>query len=426
MPAPHTRMTAAQGTSTSQTTIGAVVVLLCLTFIIYHLEFEGWADAKVNRASVRVAVAFNPGGTRLPESPPRVSADPAASVDNIRRKPDVDVAAASAANAASPEFDLWSPWDSVNKKLNSSGAKVFITCTYNKGRSGHELKDVATPFIFSVMYGWTPCHGKWWKSKPVKMFNPALGLADCESYRAKDNQPPLTERLGATRVSSVVHQHTTYDGMTFEDMGLLKAKVDAALSRAKPDEAILVTLTKSTRVHMYQVYNWWRQGKMPHAVFEPVRRTLQARWFHYMNRVSYKVGSVERVPELPYLKEDAECQGNTVEDSKCIEYTPTDIGVQPNRDATAPGPVDHRPSSDLVVAAHFRRGDVKHMAAGEFTGPEFAQKMVDAMRDQLSKCKGKKIEVNIHTERRGAEDLTKRPGVKHVSRIFSKGRKSLL
>ena len=408
-----------------------VSAALCLFLVVCHLEFAGWEDAHFGRAAVRVT--FSPGLAAAPTYPRAAAGTQGRERAGLVPAPRAAPPATTVTTTPEAPFDLWAPWETVRKNDLAAAAraghgagseaavKVFVTCTYNKGRSGHELKDVATPFIFGVMYGWTPCHGKWWKTKPVKMFNPALGLVDCETYRAKDGQPSMNERLGATRVHSVVHRQTSYDGMSFDDVRAVGAKVDAAVARAKPGEAVLVSFQKSTRVHMHQLYTWWRQGMLQHAVFEPVRRTLQARWFHYMNRLVPTMSNVELPPTLPYLAQGPECRGNTNASSMCVEYAPPAPGATAaNRDGSSPGARGHRPPGDLVVAAHFRRGDVKHMSYGEFTGPAFAQRMVNGLRAQLSACKGRAVEVNLHTESRGAEDLTKRPGIKNASHIYSK------
>jgi len=348
----------------------------------------------------------------------------------------VPPAATSPPGEAQRAFDLWSPWETVRKDVRAAAAraglgkgpeaaavKVFVTCAYHGGRSGHELKDVATPFIFGVMYGWTPCHKEWWRTTFVNMFNPALGLVDCEAYGPKAGQPSLNERLGATKVHSVVHRQTSFDGMSFEDTQAVGAKVDAAVARAKAGEAVLVTFQESSRVHMYQVYNWFRQGRLQHAVFEPVRRTLQARWFHSMYRLAPTMSNDELPPTIPYLAQGPECRGNTNVSSMCIEYSPRGAeAAAANRDGLHPGARAHRPASDLVVAAHFHRGDeAKKFRHGEFTGTAFAQRVVDGLRAQLSACKGRTIEVNLHTEKRGGGDLTKNPEIKKAfAHIFSK------
>lgn len=69
-------------------------------------------------------------------------------------------------------------------------------------------------------------------------------------------------------------------------------------------------------------------------------------------------------------------------------------------------------SNDIRIAAHFRRGDVAHMANGEFTSQKFAQKLANDLRNVLANCK-QNVEINIHTERTGAKDLTKSPGEYH-------------
>lgn len=313
---------------------------------------------------------------------------------------------------------VWEPWKAVAAAQQLGGAPVFVTCGYNKGRSGHELKDVATPFILGVMYGWEPCASWWWENKPVKMFNPAYGLRDCETYSAKDQikkgKESLEKRLGVEKVVHIKHTMTSYDGMELDQVEELAAKVRRAAADAPPGTAIRVVLSKSTRVHMHQVYVWRLANKIPHAVFEPVRRTLQARFFYKMSRVEHTVKNVERMPEISYLDSSANCNGNTNATARCVYFSPTasDSETWPYT------PEEHQPESTTTVAAHFRRGDVGGaMAAGEYSNQVFAQRLTNQLHTVLDPCDGD-LRITIHTERRGADDLKKNPGLNNVTKIY--------
>jgi len=320
--------------------------------------------------------------------------------------------------AANTAGDVWTPWKTVAAAQELGGVPVFITCGYNKGRSGHELKDVATPFILGVMYGWEPCASWWWTSKPVKMFNPAYGLRDCETYSAKDEikkgKESLEKRLGVEKVVQIRHTLTTYDGMNLAQAEELAAKVRKAAAAAAPGTAIRVLLSKSTRVHMHQVYNWRFEKKIPHAVFEPVRRTLQARFFYHMSRVQYMIANVEKVPEVSYLEGPPECKANNDAAAHCVYFSPAGpeaAELYPQK------PPEHQPDSTTVVAAHFRRGDVAHMSQMEYSSKDFAQRLANQMHTVLDPCDGN-LMITIHTERRGADDLKKNPGLKNITKLY--------
>jgi hypothetical protein len=325
-------------------------------------------------------------------------------------------------------LDLWAPWNTVNPSLQedgTSGAKIFVTCSYNKGRSGHELKDVATPFILGVMYGWEPCTGLWWRTKSVKMFNPGMSLVDCEYYSAKDvikyDAAPLEERMGGvTSVKRIDFTSTSYDGMAFEEVEALAARVRDIAAAAGPGAAVLVRLHKSTRVHMHQAYNWRYEGKIPHAVFEPVRRTLQARWFHRMNRLAYSIPNVQLAPTLDYLSGSPGCKGNMNSTAQCVQFT-ADAYSEPIEGLTLQQtPPAHSGPDTIVVAAHFRRGDTSgHMSQGEFTSQRFAQRLANDLHSILDHCDGT-LKINMHTEKQGADDLKKAPGLQNISKLFHK------
>jgi hypothetical protein len=320
---------------------------------------------------------------------------------------------------AKMEANIWSPWEQVWASLSVPGmAPVFVTCTYNKGRSGHELKDVATPFILGAMFGWTPCTGMWWSTKPVKMFNPGFGLTDCETYGKKYDMPPLEMRLNTTKVERITVRNPTYDGMDFEQLTALQTRVTKASKAAVPGTVILLVLQGSTRVHMHQAYNWRIDGKLPHAVFEPVRRALQIRWYAHMNRVAHQIGKVEAVPTIPYLFGGDRCRGNTNRSAMCVEWSP-DPADNMTDELYKHAPEPHRGISVIVAAAHFRRGDVAHMSKGNFSSKAFAQRMANDLRNILGNCNGE-LAINIHTERQGNADLVKNPGLKNITKLYFK------
>ena len=190
----------------------------------------------------------------------------------------------------------------------------------------------------------------------------------------------------------------------------------AAAAEAGPDVAILVRLSKSTRVHMHQAYNWRCEGKLPHAVFEPVRRTLQARWYHKMNRLAYSIANVQQAPHLNYLEGPPRCKGNTNSTSQCVQFSPAPAETE----MWPQTPALHASPDVTVVAAHFRRGDIgSHMANGEFTSQKFAQRLANDVHAALDACDGS-LEITIHTERQGADDLKKAPGLQNITALFHK------
>ena len=346
-------------------------------------------------------------------------------ISAVRKNSDAGWGAAAQAHAepiwqaANAHGDVFTPWKTVAAAHEfAPGVSVFVTCGYNKGRSGHELKDVATPFILGVMYGWEPCSSWWWTSKPVKMFNPAYRLRDCETYSRKDEikkgKDSLEIRLGAEKIVQIRHTMTSYDGMEFEQVEELAAKVKRAAAEATPGTAIRVLLLKSTRVHMHQVYNWRLAGKIPHAVFEPVRRTLQARFYYHMSRTQYMVANVEKVPELSYLTGPPECKGNDNATAHCVYFSPSGAEAASVYSKT---PAEHQPDSTTVVAAHFRRGDVAHMSKMEYSSKDFAQRLANQMHTLLDPCDGDLV-LTIHTERRGADDLKKSPGIMNITKLY--------
>lgn len=306
---------------------------------------------------------------------------------------------------------LWSPWVQRATDLNPV-VPIYVSCGYNKGRSGHELKDVATPFILGTWLGWTPCSQDWWKSRAVSYFNPAFGVTRCKLNKWGGATPELSAELnhsGGIKVFKFAK--TTYDGMTWDEVQELLGEVKMQAAKVPLGGALVVYLDKSTRVHMGQVWSWHREGKIPAAVFGPVRRALQARFFRGLNLKAQMMPAVQLAPQIEYLRGGPECQDNRGEDSLCVAYTPPDA-----RHTPLP---NHDTAKTLVVAAHFRRGDISGgMAAGEFTGKAFAQRMINEMRRSLSGCP-QEVEVHLFTEKQGADDLKR--GLHNLTKLWAGG-----
>lgn len=287
------------------------------------------------------------------------------------------------------ERALWWPWE----QYRPAGPAIYVSCTYNKGRSGHELKDVASVYLLAVWFGWSPCNWmSWWATKPVRMFNPGYALPVCDGTAAS---------LNATSVIRVNLLKTNYDGLVLEDIYSLQRRVAATISEIanKSGVVVLVVLQKSTRVQIDHVYNWEREGRLPHPVFEPVRKALQARFFKGLNAArAAAVGGhgLPAPPALPYLRYGSDCLN---EDNGRIGFGSVlpCIGEASLRNST----------SRITVAAHFRRGDISDaMAWGEYSNSAFAVRLAKQIRAALVGCK-QEVNVAFYTESKGAADLKK-------------------
>ena len=306
---------------------------------------------------------------------------------------------------------LWSPWAQRAADLNPV-VPIYVSCGYNKGRSGHELKDVATPFILGTWLGWTPCSQDWWKSRSVSYFNPAFGVTRCKLNKWGGTTPELSAELNHSGGITVFKfAKTTYDGMTWNEVQDLLVAVKRQAAKVPAGGALLVYLDKSTRVHMGQIWSWQHEGRIQAAVFGPVRRALQARFFRGLNYKAQMMPTVQRAPQIEYLRGGSECQSNRDEDSLCVE-----LSLPGAKHTPLP---NHDTAKTLVVAAHFRRGDISGgMAAGEFTSKAFAQRMINEMRRSLSGCP-QEVEVHLFTERQGADDLKR--GLHNMTKLWAGG-----
>jgi hypothetical protein len=357
---------------------------------------------------------------------------------------DADRSRAVAGSAAERFQRVWYPWEK-NKSVESvaaravGGSRVWVSCAYNKGRSGHELKDVATTFILAVWLGWTPCAQGWWTSKSVGMFNAAAGLVRCPVNRGGKLEPgsslvgPIGLPGGVRTVRVVRFQRTSYDGLDDEGVRALRQAVSGAVGTAAPDEAILLYLTGSTRVHMDQVYSWARSkpDAVPVTVFADVRRTLQARLFAQLwstgNATAAVVTGELPPPPLPaYLAGILDVNCTAVE--RCELTSPsatsgaTTQAAMGTKQLQPHDRLSHAPhGGEIVVAIHLRRGDIAAgMAEGEWTSKEFAQRLVVQLHAALDAC-ACALEIHVYTEKSGASDLQRAPPISGVTKIWSGG-----
>ena len=323
---------------------------------------------------------------------------------------------------------VWYPWEytRVNTTAVRSSPQVWVTCAYNNGRSGHGLKDVATPYILAVWFGWTPCSQTWWSSKSVGLFNAAAGLARCPVSRSgKLESENSIQGPGVRTVKVIRFQQTTYDGLDEVGVRALREAVDTALASASADEDVLLYLTKSTRVHLDQAYTWAHKkpADLPVTVFTDVRRTLQARLFARLwnTTVAAAESTPQELPELSYLKgiTSVNCS-NMADRCELIRGSAATNLKKPARPAGRSSAMTSN-GSTIVVAIHLRRGDLgAGMAEGEWTSKAFAQRLVGKLHKSLDNCAGS-LEIFIYTEKAGANDLRQEPSIVGVTKIWSGG-----
>ena len=280
--------------------------------------------------------------------------------------------------------ELWRPWE----LHRAAGPPTFVTVKYNKGRSGHMLKDVATAFVLAQWMGWAPCALEQWSSKAVRLFAPAFAIPACEATA-----------LGIVSLHQSVFRGVPWEGMSFDDVVQLGARTRRAAQDVPVGAGFLLVLDGSTRVQMDALFSWEAAGRMPHAVFEPVRRTLQARWFHRMAVVSRGDPAVRAPPPLLAAAEGPACARNTDPAAECV----TCLGVPP--------PPPRRTGTTIV--AHFRRGDIAGaMANLAWSDAAFARRLVAQLRLDFAGCPTP-LHITLITEKNGAQDLkrAKVPGI---------------
>lgn len=303
----------------------------------------------------------------------------------------------------------WYPWE---LRASKETTKVFISCAYNKGRSGHELKDVATTFVLAVWFGWTPCAQDWWTTRSVKLFAPALGLSSCRvNHRGELQDDNPFYGLQPTPVVRVVKfSNTSYDGLDVMTVLALRDRVAREITYAREGEAILVYLTKSTRVHTDQAFSWARTkpNRLPPDVFPEVRHALQVRLFKRLHEFTRKQhgARLDMSSMQPHVKNVANVQCSP--GKRCT--------VQNEVETVVPAPL-----KAIVVAIHLRRGDIgAGMAAGEYTSKAFAQRLVNDLHAKLDGC-DRPLEIHIYTEQSGANDLKKKPHVRGITKVWVGG-----
>lgn len=243
---------------------------------------------------------------------------------------------------------------------------IYITVDqHTGGRAGHKLKDIVSAYILAKLYNWNLCRHRSWNHYVLKPFGIELNL-------------PIVQDL--VKNIDDIHTHIfrppelSWGGMTLNQVEEL---YELAINLEKKHKNIIIILSNVARIHLDQVDNWHQDGRIKFNVYSEVVKDLKNR---------FQLVDLNRLPD------------------KHLDIN----------------------QSSVKVAVHIRRGDLGHVLQNQdFNSVKYYKSLISNLRAILPV----KLDINIYSERKNAEDIKELAGenVKiHLGRSFENDFKDML
>ena len=210
---------------------------------------------------------------------------------------------------------------------------IYVTALQNSGGSyGHKLFDVASAYLFAEWLGGELFAHETWNVPELEPFSVCEGLRGYE------------ELLDVPKRSVQCNQSTWYG----VDYGLAKQIHDKIRRLSEKGDALLV-LSKSCRLTLMNVWNWYHKGKIDKDVYTPVLQDLRERFYR-----KHK------------------------------------------------GPTGRLGVADVRVACFARRAFMSHLTTRNGNTAEFYLNIIDGVRRALKDCR---VRFTFFTQEENSEDL---------------------